>query len=364
MALTDEQRTMLQLLLEGQSYEDIGGLLGSPPEEIRSRAQEAVAAIAGPESSALAELTDFLLGKADPIGRADAVRQLQGDPAANESARRLVSQLRLIAPRASLPEIPPARASRHAPASPPAVPPPTGAGEAPHAAPAPLAQPAGRASEGLVDRLGGTAGRVRSNPRLAIGLGGVALLLAVVVLAIVVFNGDNGSGSGTTSASSGDLTVVPLGPLEPSSGASGQAVFAGTGSQPVLQINLSGLQPTGKGESYIVWLYNTPKVAYPLARDTVGSDGNLTGRTAIPTAVDSLLPQFGCIDVSLAPNKETEKALAAAVGKRTLPHHAGASVLRGQIPRNGQQAGTGAGSDCTAAAASGGASTAPTSTGP
>ena len=39
VALTDEQRAMLQLLLEGgQSYEDIGSLLGIGPDEVRSRA--------------------------------------------------------------------------------------------------------------------------------------------------------------------------------------------------------------------------------------------------------------------------------------------------------------------------------------
>src|SRR5262249_35269742 len=40
VALTDEQRTMLQLLLEGgQGYADIGSLLGISADEVRSRAR-------------------------------------------------------------------------------------------------------------------------------------------------------------------------------------------------------------------------------------------------------------------------------------------------------------------------------------
>ena len=44
VALTDEQRAMLQLLLEGgQSYDDIGSLLGIAPDEVRTRARSALA---------------------------------------------------------------------------------------------------------------------------------------------------------------------------------------------------------------------------------------------------------------------------------------------------------------------------------
>ncbi|MGH2955987.1 MAG: hypothetical protein ACRDL6_03225, partial [Solirubrobacterales bacterium] len=124
MALTDEQRAMLQLLLAGgQGYDDIGSLLGISADEVRSRSSAALGEMGGSDPDAQLPLTDYLLGQADPIGRADAVRHLQSDPEANALAERLVSQLRLLAPKAQLPEIPAARGRRRA-APPPAPAPP------------------------------------------------------------------------------------------------------------------------------------------------------------------------------------------------------------------------------------------------
>src|SRR5512132_4701777 len=124
---------MLQLLLEGgQSYEDIGSLLGVGPDEVRSRARSALREIGGADPDAQVGLSDYLLGQADPIGRADAVRHLQSDPEANALAQRLVQNLRLLAPRAALPEIPEPRGGRRA-----APPPPPAAAPAPPSAPPP-----------------------------------------------------------------------------------------------------------------------------------------------------------------------------------------------------------------------------------
>ena len=120
MALNDEQRSLLQLLLGGQSYEDIGSLLGTDATQVRERARAALAEVGGADPDAKVGLTDFLLGKADPIGRADAVRQLQNDPEANELASEIVSRLRLLSPSAQLPEIPPAKGGRRAPTPSPA----------------------------------------------------------------------------------------------------------------------------------------------------------------------------------------------------------------------------------------------------
>src|SRR3954454_21485900 len=115
---------MLQLLLEGgQSYEDISSLLGIPPDEVRNRARSSLGEIGGADPDAQVGLSDYLLGQADPIGRADAIRHLQSDPEANALAERLVQNLRLLAPTAQLPDIPEARGGRRAapPPPPPAV---------------------------------------------------------------------------------------------------------------------------------------------------------------------------------------------------------------------------------------------------
>ncbi len=114
MALNEEQRSLLQLLLGGQGYEDIASLLGTDATQVRERAREALTEVGGADPDAKVGLTDFLLGKADPIGRADAVRQLQNDPDANALASDIVTRLRLLAPNAQLPEIPPAKGGRRA----------------------------------------------------------------------------------------------------------------------------------------------------------------------------------------------------------------------------------------------------------
>jgi hypothetical protein len=82
-----------QLLLEGgQGYDDIASLLGVSPDEVRARARSALTEMGGADPDAQVAVSDFLLGKADPIGRADAVRHLQNDPEANARVR-LLTQL-------------------------------------------------------------------------------------------------------------------------------------------------------------------------------------------------------------------------------------------------------------------------------
>jgi hypothetical protein len=361
VALTDEQRAMLQLLLEGgQGYPEIGSLLGISPEEVRSRARAALGEIGGADPDAQVPISDYLLGQADPIGRADAVRHLQSDPEANALAERLVAQLRLLAPRAELPEIPAARGGRRA-AAPPPTPPPE-APQAPATTPGPTPPPPPPAGKGpsIRERLGGAlggSGPSRRQSQIAVGVGAGALLIIVFVLAVSgVFGGsDDGDGGGSstataTTASNEELTIVNLAPLGGGSSAKGQAVFARAGDQPVLQINLSGLQPAAKGETYIVWLYNSNTVAFPLARDQANQQGNLTGAAPIPQEIVPLLPQFGCVDVSLASSRDTAAALQQAAQGRTLPRHSGESVLRGEIPRQGAEPATGAASNCEVAA--------------
>ncbi len=110
---------MLQLLLErGQSYEDIAGLLGGSRDDVRKRARSALEELGGSDPDREVGLTDYLLGQADPIGRADAVRHLQSDPEALALAEELTAKLRLLAPDADLPDLPqPKKRSRAAAAA-------------------------------------------------------------------------------------------------------------------------------------------------------------------------------------------------------------------------------------------------------
>ena len=119
MPLSGDQRALLQLLCErGQSYDDIAGLLGGTPGEVRERARAALTELGGSDPDAEVGLTDYLLGQADPIGRADAVRHLQADPDALELATRIETALRLIAPDAKAPRLPEPRGKRRRAATP------------------------------------------------------------------------------------------------------------------------------------------------------------------------------------------------------------------------------------------------------
>ena len=350
MALTDEQRSLLQLLLEGgQGYDDIGSLLGMAPDEVRSRARAALTEIGGADPDAQVGLSDFLLGKADPIGRADAVRHLQNDPEANALAARLLTQLRLLAPQAELPEIPAPKGGRAASRPPPEAQRP---GHPASASRPPAGSPARCAAR--APRSGGTRWS-RSASRRAAGAGRGARDRGRLRRRRRRWRG-RGDRDHRDRGDTEDLTIVHLTPLDGDSGASGQAVFAQAQDQPLLQINLTGLEPAGQDQNYIVWLYNSDRVAFPLARDQVGENGNLTGAAAIPQEILPLLAQFGCVDVSLASNAETQEALQQAVEGQTLP----APQRRDRAARPDpdaarREAPTGADSQCGGAGAGGGA---------
>ena len=113
MPLKADQRAMLQLLLErGQSYDDLASVLGVESDEVRERAREALRELGGADPDAEVGLTDYLLGQADPIGRADAVRHIQSDPDTAALAEKIAAQLQLLAPDAELPELPRAKGAK------------------------------------------------------------------------------------------------------------------------------------------------------------------------------------------------------------------------------------------------------------
>ena len=62
--------------------------------------------LAGADPDHRVGLTDYLLGQADPIGRADAIRHLKDDPADLDLATEIAQKIRLVAPAAELPRLP------------------------------------------------------------------------------------------------------------------------------------------------------------------------------------------------------------------------------------------------------------------
>jgi hypothetical protein len=351
--VTDEQRAMLQLLLEGgQGYEDIGSLLGIAPDEVRSRARAALTEIGGADPDAQVGLSDYLLGQADPIGRADAVRQLQSDPEANALAQRLVQNLRLLAPKASLPEIPEPRGGRRAAAPPPPAPaPPPSAASA--AAPAPPSTPAPPKGPGFSSRAAGffsgrgsLSGKRRTQ---AIVGGAAALVIAIVVIVVATSGGDGGGGNDCAAVNSsavqtsianstlaavgsaadqdckpsGIVSLVPLGQQK-----NGQSQLAGF----AFQTKAAHLKPTSNGNVYVLWIDGVNGQARALGRETVGEDGSLNG--AAPLAgTDLPLLQSGSFKLSLVTQAQTQQIQQQlqSQGKRPtgLVSFVGTPVLQG-----------------------------------
>ena len=337
---------MLQLLLQqGQSYEDIGSLLGLDVDEVRSRARAALTEIGGQDPDRDVSLTDYLLGQADPIGRADAARQLQSDGQARELAERLSNQLRLIAPGAELPELPAASSKS---ATQKRTPAPASA----------AAAPAAEKDEEAVSASpkGGLAANLtRSQRQVIAGLLGGGILIVVIVLAVAgVFSGGGGGGNDNSSSSSNgsgpqqasnNASGLTRAVLTPQNGgkAQGVAVFAQVRNQPVLQINVTNLKPSGPNDAYVIWLYGGPTRAFPLVRQAVNKNGLLRGAAPIPTQLIQALQQhlFDSIDVSLTSNSQVTAALKQARKSQQLPRYSGQSIVRGKITGPGFTSGGG-----------------------
>jgi hypothetical protein len=371
VAVTDEQRAMLQLLLEGgQGYDDIGSLLGITPDEVRTRARAALTEIGGTDPDGQVGLSDYLLGQADPIGRADAVRHLQGDPDANALAQRLVQNLRLLAPRAELPEIPGPRGGRRsaAPPPPPAAAPTTGAPvqSSPPAAPGPPAGPgfASRAA-GFFSGLGSATGKRRT--QLIVG---AAAALALVIVILVVVTSGGGGGGNTITLANGDTKDVPS-DCEPVHIASQQAgsptmklaaagpaadedcpptgqVILGslpqnqqTSAQMAIQVNAVHVPTVANGEGYLLWLYKSDSQAVPVGPLNVDAKGNATGTLPVPSQELVLFPAFQTMRLSKITSAQGHQIQNSLQLKSKKPNllvpFVGQTVLQGNVSELGIQ---------------------------
>ena len=203
MALKPDQRAMLQLLLErDQSYDDLASVLGVEPDEVHERARAALTELGGSDPDAEVGLTDYLLGQADPIGRADAVRHLQSDPEAQALAQKIAAQLQLLAPDADLPQLPGGKAKRaKRPAD--ADEPRDSAATAPRAIP-------GSAGAGAL----AASARTRWDEHRKQSAIILAAVAAVLIVGVLLLTGVIGGGDDGSSDSSTQLLGYPLAPLQ------------------------------------------------------------------------------------------------------------------------------------------------------
>jgi len=335
MALTPDQQAMLQLVLErGQSYEDIGAVLGVGVDEVRARARAALTELGGADPDGEVGLTDYLLGQADPIGRADAVRHLQSDPGSQRLASELIDRLREIAPDADLPELPKPRERRSV----------LGRRKEPAPAESREAKPPGPT--------GGARFRdtmSRRQQQVIVALVATAVLVLAGVLAIAGAFGGEGEDSApvteteaTTAAEEDVLASVPLEPRGGGEG-SGEASFGlATGDQPYVDLDLSGLSPPQEGQSYVVWLLLGEDEGYPLSPLQVAADGSFSDRFPIPQFAIPIASRARFVDISLSENRSLLGDLEKAVrDEKPILRYQGESALRGEIPATAQGQGQG-----------------------
>ncbi len=332
MALSSEQNATLQLVLErGQSYESLAQLLGGDEDTVRNRARAALTELAGTDPDRNVGLTDYLLGQADPIGRADAVRHLRDDPEDHRLASELSETLRTMYPNAELPRLP---------------------GEARQ--PRRVRKPAAGAEAASVEGTGSGPAFSQSQTRLMVGLGAGAVLLLVVVLGITGAFGGGGDDTSTASDSGDASTTTPQTAadegeqieqvtLRATNGgdARGQAIFGiATADQPYVDIAIEGLDPAPQDQTYVVWLMLDGEQGYPLSPIVVNERGSFQDRFSIPSAVLQIVARVQTVDVSIAPVTEIQNIVRDAIDETALVlEKPGETVLEGKVPGAGGGAG-------------------------
>jgi hypothetical protein len=254
MALSEDQRALLRLLLAGDTYADVAEVLGTEPDAVRERARAAASALEGTN---------------DPELPTDAVRERL---AALEGAQVESAHTR-----------------------------------------APTAQDA------------------RRRRALWIIAGGAVLVLVVVLLAVGIGGGDGGETTTTTGSDQEEAVPVRLSPVGDSQ-ASGGITIVRIADQPAIDLDIRGLTPTGKGETYVLWFVGSGGRSLPVAFQAVRQNGRIAGRSPIPTAAAGLLPSFDTAELTLTRQQQAAAAVQQAAQAGTLPERVGTSVLRGPLP--------------------------------
>ena len=266
MPLSADQKAMLQLLLErGQSYDDLASILGVGSDEVRSRARTALKELAGTDPDRHVALTDYLLGQADPIDRADAVRHLKDDPEDLALVAELAQKLRLVAPEAELPRLP--GEDRQ----------PRPRGATRRRMPKPLKKlvPAPKQSES-----GERPPRTTLTRRQTQGIvvaACAAVLVAVGVLAIAGVFSSGSAGSTTTSSTTAGDTNATAGNVQ---------------GYPLVPIGATNSQNNGA---------------------KLTGNGSFEDSIPIPSAVQSILPQVQAVAITLAQDQKVAKSIQTAV---------------------------------------------------
>ncbi|HKF82972.1 MAG TPA: Lrp/AsnC family transcriptional regulator [Solirubrobacterales bacterium] len=319
MALSDDQKAILRLLSQRgeQGYEDLSALMGISAEEVYARAKGAAADLEA-EGIPAPDIPEPVGGVGSPSVAKDGEAP-PGEPTPPKAAE----------PQEPAPEVVPT------PKPPPAEPKPV------------PALPKGEPRPPLKKEL-----------KLLEGRGLWALLAgAAIVVLFVVFvlfgagGGDDGGGDTTTTTSAGGPSGETVAALEAAaeqgnktvtkasldavddSDAVGVAIFGRVKKSLALQVAAEGLEPTGDGESYSIWLAASPRKMLPLASTEVGEDGRIGAQVEVPTEVLAYLANetFGQIAITRTDDSQLEASLAKATKEKQAPVYTGDEVLRGDV---------------------------------
>jgi len=181
-------------------------------------------------------------------------------------------------------------------------------------------------------------------------LAGAAIVILFVVFVLSGGGDDSGGDSTTTSstaasggavaaleaAAEGGNRKVTKASLKAVDGsdATGVAVFGRVKKSLALQVAAEGLEPTGKGESYTIWLAASPDKMLPLAStNEVGEDGKLAAQVEAPVEVLAYLANetFGQIAITRTEDSRLEATLREATKKKQAPAYTGEEVLLGEV---------------------------------
>jgi hypothetical protein len=326
MPLSGDQRALLNLLLvRGKSPDEIAGTLGVDRAAVETRVEAALAALAPEGPSIPPAVALQLVGRADPISRADAASAIAADPELAERVEKVRAGLEsefaeagaIVGQRETSPTEtkgpPPAKQAE--------------AGAAADAARAESPEPESRALEEGGKRTTGTFDL--RNRRLLSILVSAAGLILVVAAVLVLFGG----GDGETPVEGGP-TEARLTPVEGQSGR-GTVEFGFAGTSFAANVAFSGLDRNRAGESYALWL-NGPVGAFPVERVKVGRNGSVAGQAVLNEAIICFIAADLFTDLRLARSGDDEfrAALRQAVrsdGSGPFPDYVGKTVLTGRI---------------------------------
>jgi hypothetical protein len=303
VALSEDQKAILRLLAQrgAAGYEDLAALLGTSVEDVHARAKGAAEQL---ESEGIP---------------APAVPEPGGGGGR--------------APEPAAPEPPKAVEPPDLPPHPP---------EPPNAAPEPPpALPKGPPKPSLRKEL-----KLLENRGLWAILAGVAIVVLFVVFVIDPGGGGDSSSTSTsaetaaetspetsgTAANGKELTQAVLNPVDGSE-ASGKAIFGRVKNRLALQVFAEGLQQTGSGESYTIWLAASPQKMLPLASAQVKADGQIRAQIEVPTEILAYLANetFGQLAITRTDESQLKASLAKATKEKKAPLYTGTEVLRGTV---------------------------------